>query len=56
MYAAPAAPKKPDLSNIKGDFEITFNILNMKTFEQNTLDTYFLHILACVFFLQILAS
>lgn len=55
MYAAPAAPKKPDLSNIKGDFEITFNILNMKTFEKYTLATYFLHILAC-FSLQILAS
>ena len=53
MYAAPAAPKKPDLSNIKGDFEITFNILNMKTFEKYTLATYFLHILACFFFANI---
>ena len=29
MYAAPAAPKKPDLSNIKGDFETTASILGV---------------------------
>ena len=34
MYAAPAAPKKPDLSNIKGDFETTASILDMDFFSK----------------------
>ena len=47
MYAAPAAPKKPDLSNIKGDFETTASILDVDFFQSNS---YILHILAHFFF------
>ena len=51
MYAAPAAPKKPDLSNIKGDFETTASILDMDFFFQSNF--YILHILAHFFFANI---
>jgi len=51
MYAAPAAPKKPDLSNIKGDFETTASILDVDFFFQS--NSYILRILAHFFFANI---
>ena len=51
MYAAPAAPKKPDLSNIKVDFETTASILHVNFFFQCIF--YILHFLAHFFFANI---